>query len=104
MPAGLKDAFNSLPPAKDADIPAVVKRVTDPEVARLLEGIYGLKAPATPRGDLVEIFLTGIAKGNGPIKADLNSQTLNKDAGKLRPSEMLRLNMAVPPSKDPNRL
>jgi hypothetical protein len=104
MPAGLKDAFNSLPPAKDADIPAVVKRVTDPEVARLLEGIYGIKAPATPRGDLVEIFLTGIAKGNGPIKADLNSQTLNRDAGKLRPAEMLRLNMAVPPSKDPNRL
>ncbi|MFD1540256.1 DUF4331 domain-containing protein [Nonomuraea guangzhouensis] len=104
VPAGLKDAFNSLPPHKDADIPQVVKRVTDPEVARLLEGIYGIKAPATPRGDLVEIFLTGIAKGNGPIKADLNSQTLNKDAGKLRPSEMLRLNMAVPPSKDPNRL
>ncbi|MFI6602108.1 DUF4331 domain-containing protein [Nonomuraea sp. NPDC050536] len=104
VPAGLKDAFNSLPPAKDADIPAVVKRVTDPEVARLLEFIYGIKAPATPRNDLVEIFLTGIAKGNGPIKADLNSQTLNKDAGKLRPSEMLRLNMSIPPSKDPNRL
>ncbi|WP_433511510.1 DUF4331 domain-containing protein [Nonomuraea sp. CA-143628] len=104
VPAGLKDAFNSLPPAKDADIAAVVKRVTDPEVARLLEGIYGIKAPPTPRGDLVEIFLTGIAKGNGPIKADLNSQTLNRDAGKLRPAEMLRLNMAVPPSKDPNRL
>lgn len=104
MPGGLKDTFNSLPPAKDADIPAVVKRVTDPEVPKLLESIYGLKAPATPRDDLVEIFLTGIAKGNGPIKADLNSQTLNKDAGKLRPAEMLRLNMAIPPSKDPNRL
>ncbi|WP_214326262.1 DUF4331 domain-containing protein [Nonomuraea sediminis] len=104
VPRGLKDTFNSLPPIKDADIPAVVKRVTDPEVARLLESIYGIKAPATPRNDLVEIFLTGIAKGNGPIKADLNSQTLNKDAGKLRPSEMLRLNMSVPPAKDPNRL
>lgn len=104
VPAGLKDAFNSLPPAKDADIPAVVKRVTDPEVARLLESIYGIKAPETPRNDLVEIFLTGIAKGNGPIMADLNSQTLNKDAGKLRPSEMLRLNMSIPPAKDPNRL
>ncbi|MFI6319660.1 DUF4331 domain-containing protein [Nonomuraea sp. NPDC050556] len=104
LPAGLKDAFNSLPPAKDADIPAVVQRVTSPEVPRLLEKIYGLKAPATPRDDLVEIFLKGIAKANGPIKADLNSQILNKDAGKLRPSEMLRLNMAIPPSKDPNRL
>ncbi|GAA3444619.1 DUF4331 domain-containing protein [Planomonospora venezuelensis] len=104
VPAGLKDAFNAIGPDKDAGIPAVVKRVTDPEVARLLESVYGIKAPATPRDDLVEIFLTGIAKANGPIKADLNSQTLNKDAGRLRPSEMLRLNMSVPLSKDPSRL
>ncbi|MFI6709816.1 DUF4331 domain-containing protein [Nonomuraea sp. NPDC050478] len=103
-PAGLKDAFNALPPAKDADVAALVKRVTDPEVARLLASIYGIKAPATPRKDLVQIFLTGIAKGNGPIAADLNAQSLNKDAGKLRPAEMLRLNMSIPPSKDPNRL
>ncbi|MFC4015451.1 DUF4331 domain-containing protein [Nonomuraea purpurea] len=103
-PAGLKDAYNALDPSKDADVAALVKRVTDPEVARLLEAVYGIKAPATPRDDLVEIFLTGIAKRNGPIKADLNSQVLNKDAGKLRPAEMLRLNMSIPPAKDPNRL
>jgi hypothetical protein len=103
-PAGLKDAFNALPPEKDADVDALVKRVTDPELARLLQSQYGIKAPATPRNDLVEIFLTGIAKANGPIKADLNSQSLNKDAVKLRPSEMLRLNMSIPPTKDPNRL
>ncbi|MGW0590398.1 DUF4331 domain-containing protein [Streptosporangium sp. NPDC002607] len=104
VPAGLKDAFNALPPHKDADVPAVVKRVTNPEVPKLLEAIYGLKAPKTPRADLVEIFLTGIAKANGPIKADLNSQSLNKDAGRLRPAEMLRLNMAVAPAANPNRL
>jgi hypothetical protein len=104
LPAGLKDAFNALPPHKDADQAAVVKRVTDPEVPKLLEAIYGIKAPKTPRNDLVEIFLTGIAKANGPIKADLNSQILNKDAGRLRPSEMLRLNMAIPPTANPNRL
>jgi len=103
-PAGLKDAFNALPPAKDADVAALVKRVTDPELARLLESIYGIKAPATPRGDLVQIFLTGIAKGNGPIAADLNAQSLNQDAGKVRPAEMLRLNMSIPPAKDPQRL
>ncbi|WP_219470848.1 DUF4331 domain-containing protein [Nonomuraea rhizosphaerae] len=103
-PAGLKDAYNALSPEKDADVAPLVKRVTEPEVPKLLEAIYGIKAPATPRADLVEIFLTGIAKGNGPIKADLNSQTLNKDAGKLRPAEMLRLNMSIPPTKDPNRL
>ncbi|GAA0429252.1 hypothetical protein Acor_40040 [Acrocarpospora corrugata] len=104
VPAGLKDAFNSLSPDKDAGIPAVVKKVTHPEVPMLLEGIYGLKAPKTPRTDLVEIFLTGIAKKNGPIKADLNSQILNKDAGKLRPSEMLRLNLSIPVTATPNRL
>ncbi|RBQ15138.1 hypothetical protein DP939_36610 [Spongiactinospora rosea] len=106
VPAGLKDAFNALPPAKDAGVPALVKRVTDPEVPRLIEAIYGIKAPATPRDDLVQIFLTGIAKANGPIKADLNSQILNKDADpdQFRPSEMLRLNTSIPPSKDPDRL
>ncbi|MBO3744459.1 DUF4331 domain-containing protein [Streptosporangiaceae bacterium NEAU-GS5] len=104
VPAALKDAFNSIGPDKDAGIPAVVKRVTNPEVPQLIESIYGVKAPKTPRNDLVEIFLTGIAKGNGPIAADLNSQTLNKDAGKLRPSEMLRLNLTVPVTKSPNRL
>ncbi|MGW0808839.1 DUF4331 domain-containing protein [Nonomuraea sp. NPDC002799] len=103
-PAGLKDAYNALDPSQDADVQALVDRVTDPEVARLLQAIYGIKAPATPRNDLVEIFLTGIAKQNGPIKADLNSQVLNKDAGKFRPSEQLRLNMSIPPAKDPNRL
>ncbi|GGS94720.1 DUF4331 domain-containing protein [Nonomuraea spiralis] len=102
--AGLKDAYNALDPSKDAGVQALVDRVTDPEVARLLEKFYGIKAPKTPRDDLVEIFLKGIAKANGPIKADLNSQVLNKDAGPLRPSEMLRLNMAIPPTKDPNRL
>ncbi len=107
VPAGLKDAFNALSPDKDAGIPAVVQRVTDPEVPKLIESIYGVKAPATPRNDLVEIFLTGITtKAGGPIKADLNSQLNNMDvdASKFRPSEMLRLNLSVPVSKSPNRL
>ncbi|MDH2430057.1 DUF4331 domain-containing protein [Sphaerisporangium sp. TRM90804] len=106
VPAALKDTFNSLSPDKDAGIPAVVKRVTNPELPRLLEGIYKIPAPKTPRADLVEIFLTGIAKANGPIKADLNSQILNKDvdAKSFRPSEMLRLNMAIPPAASPDRL
>ncbi|MEV0617958.1 DUF4331 domain-containing protein [Nonomuraea sp. NPDC050404] len=102
--AGMKDAFNALDPSKDADVQALVNRVTDPEVARLLEAIYGIKAPATPRKDLVQIFLSGIAKNNGPIAADLNAQSLNKDAGKQRASEQLRLNMSIPVTKDPNRL
>jgi hypothetical protein len=107
VPANLKDAFNSIGPDSDAGIPAVVKRVTDPELPKLIEAIYGVKAPKTPRTDLVEIFLTGIAKNaGGPIKADLNSQLLNADvnAKKFRPSEMLRLNLGVKPADQPNRL
>jgi len=105
--AGLKDAFNSLSPDKDAGIPAVVKRVTDPELPKLIKGSYGVPAPATPRNDLVEIFLTGITtKAGGPIKADLNSQLNNMDvrANRFRPSEMLRLNLKVPVAAQPDRL
>ena len=107
VPANLKDAFNSISPDKDAGIPAVVKRVTDPELPKLIESIYGVPAPATPRNDLVEIFLTGITtKAGGPIKADLNSQLNNKDvnAKRFRPSEMLRLNLNVPVTANPDRL
>ena len=113
LPVSLKDAFNGLTPDKDATIPAVVERVTDPEVPRLVEAIYGIPAPATPRNDLVEIFLTGIATtaptldGNpAPIQADLNSQVLNADVdpAEFVPSEMLRLNTAIKPTAEPNRL
>jgi hypothetical protein len=113
LPAGLKDAFNSLTPDKDAGIKQVVSSVTEPELPKLIEGIYKIPAPKTPRNDLVEIYLTGIAKkaptldgSTAPIQADLNSQVLNKDvkAKAFQPSEMLRLNTAVPPTAEPNRL
>jgi hypothetical protein len=107
VPANLKDAFNSISPDKDAGIPAVVKRVTDPELPKLIQGIYGVPAPATPRNDLVEIFLTGLTtKAGGPIKADLNSQLNNMDVNpnRFRPSEMLRLNLNVPVTAKPDRL
>ena len=113
VPAGLKDAFNGLRPSQDAGIPQVVKRVTRPELAKRIEQIYGIPAPPTPRNDLVEIFLTGIAKQaptldgtKAPIQADLNSQILNRDANpaRFRPAEMLRLNLAVPVTGTPNRL
>ncbi|MEV0128917.1 DUF4331 domain-containing protein [Dactylosporangium sp. NPDC050688] len=107
VPASLKDAFNSISPDKDAGIPAVVARVTDPELPKLIEGIYKVPAPAAPRNDLVEIFLTGITtKAGGPIKADLNSQLNNADvvAADFRPSEMLRLNLGVPVTAQPDRL
>jgi hypothetical protein len=111
LPAGLKDAFNGLTPNKDATIPEVVARVTDPELPKLLEAIYGVPAPEGPRNDLVEIFLTGIAKGAptldgspAPIQADLNSHVLNVDKDQIQPAEMLRLNTSIKPAEKADRL
>ena len=76
-----KDAFNGLEPTGDA---VALDRVTDPEVARLLTGLFGVSVPPPPRDDLVTIFLPGIPGLNQPTN--------------VTPSEMLRLNMAIPPS------
>ena len=72
----------------------------------LIQAIYGVQAPPTPRWDLFEVFLTGIVSTeeydvdgrpatDNPIDVDLNSQVLNADAAKFQPSEMLRLNMSI---------
>jgi Domain of unknown function (DUF4331) len=108
VPAGLKDAFNAIPPAADAEAAggAVVDRVLQPEVPRLIEAIYGVPAPKTPRFDLFEVFLTGIVTNaevdvdgkpntKNPIDVNLNSQALNAGAATFQPSEMLRLNMSI---------
>ena len=110
VPAGLKDAFNAIPPSQDAAAAdgAVVQRVLDPEVPRLIESIYGIPAPPAPRFDIFEVFLTGVVTGGvvdvdgnpatpNPIDVDLNSQALNGDAdpAAFQPSEMLRLNMSI---------
>lgn len=105
--ANLKDGFNASRPDQDAKNAALVKRVTDPELPRLIQQIYGIPAPATPRNDLVEILLTGITtKAGGPIKADLNSQLNNADVDPKRfvPAEELRLNLSIPHNPQPNRL
>jgi len=90
VPTGLKDAFNALPPEKDHTVQPVVDKVTNPEVPMLIQKIYGIKAPPTPRNDLVAIFLTGLKGLNQPAKP--------------APAEMLRLNTAVKPTTSPNRL
>jgi hypothetical protein len=87
IPVGQKDKWNGSRPADDAQF---LSYVTEPEVPKLLEAIYGLRAPATPRNDLVQVFLTGV-------------QNLNQPSG-VRPSEMLRLNMDIAPVASPNRL
>ena len=107
VPTGLKDAFNSISPDKDAGIQAVVDRVTNPEVAQLLQAIYNVPAPATPRDDLVQIFLSGIStKGWVRSRPTSTRSCINADvnASQFRLSEMLRLNLGVPITAQPNRL
>ena len=109
VPLALKDAFNGLRPQDDAGVQAVVDKVNDPTLPKVVQAVYGIPAPAAPRTDLFEIFLTGIAANNGfngPVHADLNSQLVNADVNpaNFRPSEMLRLNMNVAPAANPSRL
>ena len=106
IPLKYKDAFNAIQPYQDHTIKPVVAKVTNPTLPKVIQAVYGIPAPATPRNDLVEIFLTGICKACGPIQADLNSQLLNRGVQPDRfvPAEELRLNMSIPPAANPNRL
>jgi hypothetical protein len=87
IPLAQKDKWNGSTPADDAQF---LSYVTDPEVPKLLQALYGLAAPSTPRNDLVSVFLTGVPN-------------LNQPPG-VRPSEMLRLNTDIGPTARPARL
>jgi len=113
VPLKFKDAFNGLTPDKDRTVAPVVEKVLNPILPALIEKIYNVPAPATPRNDIFEIFLTGICKeckstdGKVAIPIDLNSQLLNRDGKKgadFVPAEELRLNMSIAPTASPNRL
>ena len=87
IPVGLKDYFNGSKPTADG---AALPLVQDPELPHLLNGIYGTAVPDSDpekagiqRADLISVFLTGV-------------EDLNQPAG-VTPSEMLRLNMSIPP-------
>ncbi len=87
LPLGQKDRWNASRPADDGQF---LNFVTDPEPGRLLVLLYGLKLPPTPRNDLVQVFLTGVPGLNQPPD--------------VTPSEQIRLNVAIPPNQNPNRL
>ncbi|MEU9237987.1 DUF4331 domain-containing protein [Streptomyces shenzhenensis] len=83
-----KDRFNASQPKDDAQF---LKNVTNPELPKLIQQIYNIKAPSEPRNDLVSVFLTGV-KG------------LNTEQPQAKPSEMLRLNTSIKPTAKPKRL
>ena len=82
-----KEKWNSSEPKNDGQF---LEYVTNSELAGLFNAIYGINVPPNPRNDLVSVFLTGVAG-------------LNK-APNVTPSEELRLNVAIPVTKSPNRL
>lgn len=95
IPLGLKDTFNSSTPSGDSQFASFV---VDPQLAQLLKAVFGIDVPPAPRNDLVSIFATGIAVNSvtGPTYTTFLSDG--------RPHEMLRLNVAIAPSANPNRL
>ena len=97
VPLGKKDVPNGQQPAGDA---AYLSNVEHPELAGLLPVLYpnvfpNLAALKAARADLVAILLTGLPSG---VVAGFQNYT-----GKTY-ADMLRLNVAVPPSTSPNPL
>jgi len=96
IPLRMKDAFNGLAPKDDA---VAAPFVLDPQLPKLLKAVFKIDIPSAPRNDLVAIFATGIKAGSVP-----NAPTFNTFLSDGMPHEMMRLNVAIPPSAKPNRL
>jgi hypothetical protein len=127
IPLALKDAFNSIDPSLDVqiytdalgeDVGALLQiSVEDPEIGRLLCGLYGVPLPGdtnddcstevdvnTPRsgrGDIFDIFLTGMVLANpftiqtedGPVTLPAGFN-VNRPANVV-PAEMIRINTDI---------
>ena len=98
VPVGKKDRWNALDPSGDW---AFAEYVKQPELAKLLPVLYpgafpNLAAYTKDRADLEAILLTGIPSGVVPGFQNFTT---------TKPSDMLRLNVAVPPtSSNPHAL
>jgi hypothetical protein len=74
-----KDKFNGSEPKDDAQFGDYV---THPTLPVLINALFGVTPPPTPRADLVQVFLTGVPNLNQP--------------NGVVPSEMVRLNTTTP--------
>ncbi|SEH03020.1 protein of unknown function [Nonomuraea solani] len=104
IPLKQRDHFNTLRPDGDESGGLVVPSTLDPGQAKVVAKQAGVTAPPAPRKDLEQIYLTGLtARGDGPIKQDLNSHLLNQDAPRVAKAEELRLNMGTPVAAEPDK-
>lgn len=97
IPMGYKDRWNALQPKDDR---LFLRYYEHPEIAALLPVLYpgvfpNLASLTAARADLVAILLTGIPSGIIPGFQNFTGST---------PADMLRLNMAIPPTSSPNLL
>ena len=101
IPVGKKDRWNARKPRNDADFASYYR---DPELQNLLPVLYpgvfpnlaallGTPAASRSRDDLVAILGTGIPWGIIPGFQNFTGS---------RVADMLRLNLAIPPSATPN--
>jgi hypothetical protein len=86
IPTGLKDQWNATQPWQES---RYRKYYESPLLAAAMNQLYKLDVPEQGRDDLVAVLLTGVPKLNltGPKLADV-----------------LRLNLGIPVTKNPNRL
>jgi hypothetical protein len=109
IPLASKDLFNSEPPVKDSQFAA---SFSNPGLAQLLPSLYAgvfphlgtYNAGTVNRADISAILTTGIPVG---LITEVPTYTTAPNAGKgtSAQSDMLRLNMAIPPTTDgPNNL
>jgi hypothetical protein len=85
IPLGQKDRFNRTTP--DNDAANYGKFVTTPELAAVMNALFGINAPETDRTDIVQALLQGIPGLN---------QHSGHNAGK--PVDTLKINLGVPPT------
>ena len=86
IPTGLKDQWNGLVPWQEGRFR---QYYDSPILAAVINKLYKLGAPENDRDDLVAVLLTGVPN-------------LNFTSPRL--AELLRLNLTVPVTKNPNRL
>jgi hypothetical protein len=86
IPLGQKDRFNRTQPADDAA--NYGQFVLNPELAKLMNALFGLGVKETGRTDIVQALLQGIPG-------------LNQQTGK--PVDTLKVNLGIPPTASPSR-
>jgi hypothetical protein len=85
IPTPLKDKWNGVAPHQDGQFD---QYMLEPILAPVINQLFGLQIPTTGRTDLLAVFHQGLAG-------------LNQFGS--RSSDMLRLNLSIPPAAMPNR-